>query len=294
MISSMTGYGSAEGQLKGAAYAVEIRAVNNRYFKARIKLPDSVTFLEEGIEKLLQKELLRGMVNYVLRIKNASAAALFDIDETALRTAAERLGQIAGCFNNTCKVDLGYLLTLPGIVQPALADDKTAPAIKEVVLRTTQEALVPLKQMRSAEGAALEKDMEKRCRAIKEDLQQIRGRSTASLKEYREKLRKKVDALLADVQTKLDETTLVREVAVLAEKSDISEELARLESHLQQFDETCTNNEQAGRRLDFISQEMLREANTIASKSCDIEITRAIVDMKCQIDRIKEQVQNVK
>jgi len=294
MISSMTGYGSAEGQLKGASYVVEIRAVNNRYFKARVKLPDSVTFLEEGIEKLLQQELCRGMVNYVLRIKNASAETLFDIDETALRTAAERLGRIVSCLSITCPVDLGYLLTLPGIVQPSLPDEKTALEIKDVVLGTTRAAIMPLKQMRSAEGAALAEDLEKRCQGIKEDLQQIRTRSGAALVEYREKLNKRVDELLADAQVKLDETTLVREVAVLAERSDISEELARLESHLQQFAEACAGNEQAGRRLDFISQEMLREANTIASKSCDIQITRLTVDMKCQIDRIKEQVQNVK
>jgi uncharacterized protein (TIGR00255 family) len=113
------------------------------------------------------------------------------------------------------------------------------------------------------------------------------------LQEYADKLRRRVDKLLARAELKLDEETLAREVAIFADRSDISEEIARLDSHMQQFAQCCQANDQAGRRLDFISQEMLREANTIASKASDIEITRSVVDIKCQIDRIKEQVQNI-
>ncbi len=293
MISSMTGYGDAEGQLDGVTYTVEVRTVNNRYFKANIKLPESVAFLTEAIEKLLRKNLSRGTVNYVLRLRNASANVLFDIDETALQAIMERLSRIASSANINCPIDIGSLLNLPGILEPATPDENIAEQIRKTVLEISQEAIEKLKQMRAAEGAALEADLKKHCSAIKQDIERICARSEVVLTRYAEKLKKRVNELLAGAKLKLDEETLAREVAIFAERSDISEEIARLDSHLQQLLQGCQTNSQAGRRLDFISQEMLREANTIASKASDTEITSCVVDIKCRIDRIKEQVQNV-
>ena len=289
----MTGYGDAEGQLKGVTYAVEIRTVNNRYFKANIKLPETVAFLTEAIEKLLRRNLSRGTVNYVLRLRNASANVLFDIDETALQAIMERLSRIASSANINCPIDIGSLLSLPGILEPASPDENTAEQIKKTILEISQEAIEKLKQMRVAEGTALEADLKKHCSAMKQDIERICARSEVVLTRYAEKLKKRVNELLAGAKLKLDEETLAREVAIFAERSDISEEIARLDSHLQQLLQGCQTNSQAGRRLDFISQEMLREANTIASKASDTEITSCVVDIKCRIDRIKEQVQNV-
>jgi uncharacterized protein (TIGR00255 family) len=289
----MTGYGDAEGQLNGVTYTVEIRTVNNRYFKTNIKLPETVAFLTEAIEKLLRRNLSRGTVNYVLRLKNASANVLFDIDETALRTVTERLSRIASSANIKCTIDIGGLLNLPGILELASPDEEIAEQIKNTVLEISQDAIKKLKQMRAAEGIALEADLKKHCSAIKQDLERICARSEAVLQRYAERLQKRANELLAKAKLKLDEETLAREVAVFAERADISEEIARLDSHLQQLLDGCETNEQAGRRLDFISQEMLREANTIASKASDTEITSCVVDIKCRIDRIKEQVQNV-
>ena len=189
-------------------------------------------------------------------------------------------------------IDIGNLLNLPGIIRPALPDEEMAEQMKKTVLRISQEAIDKLKQMRAAEGAALESDLMKRCKAIERDLERILARIATVLPEYAKKLKKRVNELLAQAELKLDEEVLAREVAVFADRSDISEELARMSSHLQQFAQSCRANDQSGRRLDFISQEMLREANTIASKASDAEITRCVVDIKCQIDRIKEQVQN--
>ncbi len=290
----MTGYGDAEGQLNGVTYAVEIRTVNNRYFKANIKLPETVAFLTEAIEKLLRENLSRGTVNYVLRLRNASANVLFDIDETALQAVMERLSRIASSANINCPIDISSLLNLPGILEPALPDENIAEQIKKTVLEISQEAIEKLKQMRAAEGAALEADLKKHCSAMKQDIERICARSEIVLTRYAEKLKKRVNELLAGAKLKLDEETLAREVAIFAERSDISEEIARLDSHLQQLLQGCQTNSQAGRKLDFISQEMLREANTIASKASDTEITSWVVDIKCRIDRIKEQVQNVK
>ena len=289
----MTGYGEAEGQLNSVTYTVEIRSVNNRYFKTRIKLPETVAFLEDDIEKLLRQNLSRGTVNYVLRLKDVPANVLFDIDETALQAYIEKLSRITSSVDVKCPIDIASLLSLPGLLTPVSPDKKIAEQIKAKVLSITQEALGQLRQMRAAEGAALAADLNNQCEAIKSNLEQIRPRSAIVTQEYKAKLKRRVNELLVDAELKLDEDTLTREVAVFAERSDISEEIARLDSHLQQFAESCQVNGQAGRRLEFIGQEMLREANTIASKSSDIEIVRAVVDIKCRIERIKEQVQNV-
>ena len=293
MINSMTGYGEAQGEADGVSYAVEIKSVNNRYFKTIIKLPELATFLEEDIDKLLKQNISRGTVNYVLRLKDASANTLFDIDETALQAVAEKLSRAGSSSGINGTIDIGNLLNLPGIIQPALPDEEKAEQIKKIVMEISQQALDKLKQMRAAEGGCLEADVKKCCTAIEEELKQIRSRSSIVLQEYAEKLKKRVNELLAHAELKIDEGILAREVAVFAERSDISEEVSRLDSHLQQFEQCLNGIDQVGRRLDFISQEMLREANTIASKASDTETTRYVVNIKCQIDRIKEQVQNI-
>ena len=293
MINSMTGYGEAQGEVNSVSYLVEIKTLNHRYFKKIVKLPELVAFLEEDIEKLLRKNLSRGTVNYVLRLKNTSVNALFDIDETALQTVVEKLNRAGSSAGVKGAIDISNLLSLPGIIQPALPDKAVAKKIKKLVCQISQQAIDKVEKMRAVEGKVLHDDLKKQCVAIQKDLQKIQARCDVVLKQYAKKLKQRVDALLAQAKLKLDEETLAREVAVFADRSDISEELARLDSHLQQFVQCCQANEQAGRRLDFISQEMLREANTIASKASDTEIVRCVVDMKCRIDRIKEQVQNV-
>ena len=293
MIKSMTGYGQARCEVNGASYTVEIKTVNNRYFKSSVRLPESVTFLEEEVDKLLRKSLHRGTVTCVLRLKDASADVLFDIDERALMACIERLGRVASSAGLEGRIDVGSLLTLPGIIQAVSPDEEAMVRLKQEVLTATQEAIEQVKKMRSIEGAALAADLEANCETIKSDLEQIRLRSDGVLRAYQERLKTRVDALLAETELQLDEDMLAREVAIFAEMADICEELTRLDSHLRQFTESCRANSVAGRRLDFISQEMFREANTIASKAADAEIIRDVVDIKCRIDRMKEQVQNV-
>ena len=289
----MTGYGEAEREINGVSYAVEIKAVNNRYLKTNVKLPDAVAFLEQYVEKLLRKSLSRGTVNYVLRVKDASANALFDINEAALRAVMERLNGVRSSADIDGTIDVSSLLSLPGIIRPTVPDEEMAEQIREIVLDVSEEAVDKLKQMRAAEGSFLEAELESHCQEIRQNLEKIRARSAVVMQGCARRLKKRVDELLAEAKLKLDEETLAREVAVLADRSDISEEIARLDSHLQRFAEGCQSNDQTGRKLDFISQEMLREANTIASKASDTEIIRCVVNIKCQVDRIKEQVQNV-
>jgi uncharacterized protein (TIGR00255 family) len=205
----------------------------------------------------------------------------------------EKLGRVVNSADMKCAIDIGGLLSLPGIIEPASPEEETAERIKEKILDITQQAIDEVKKMRATEGVALAADLDSHCAAVKQGLERIRARSTTVLKEHREKLRKRVDELLAGAGVQLDEQTLAKEVAVFAERSDISEEIARLDSHLGQFTASCQQESKAGRRLEFISQEMLRETNTIASKASDAEIARYVVDIKCRIDRIKEQIQNI-
>ena len=293
MLNSMTGYGEADGVLEGVSYVIELKAVNNRYLKTIIKLPDACPFLEDGIDKELRQGLSRGTINCVLRIKCVCANALFEIDEAALRSVVARLNAISSSVGVAGQIDLAGLLALPGIVQPVLPDEETSVKVRELVLRLTREAVDRLKQMREVEGKYLEADLMGHCDAMARELEIVAQRSGSVVGEYAKRLRRRVDELLAEAKLKLDEETLAREVAILADRSDISEEIARLNSHLQQFRQICRMEGQAGRRLDFLSQEMLREANTVASKAADAQIARSVVDIKCLIERIKEQVQNV-
>jgi uncharacterized protein (TIGR00255 family) len=293
MINSMTGYGEAQGEVNGVNYLVEIKTVNHRYFKAMIRLPEPVAFLEEDIDKLLRGHISRGTVNYILRLKNSSINALFDIDEKALKTVVKKLDEAGSSAGVKSAIDISNLLSLPGIIQPSLPDKEETERIRKKILQVSGEAIDKVKQMRAAEGSFLETELKKHSSEIEKDLEQIRARSDIVMQEYTAKLKKRVDALLSEVKLKLDEETLAREVAIFADRSDISEEVARLDSHLEQFVQACRSSELAGRRLDFISQEMLREANTIASKAYDTDIIRSVVDVKCRIDRIKEQVQNI-
>lgn len=293
MLNSMTGYGEATDELDGVSYVIEIKTVNNRYLKTIVKLPEGVTFLEEDVDKELRKRLSRGTVNYVLRLKGASASSLFEIDEAALRSIVSQLNKVSSSVGVTGSIDLAGLLELPGIVQPIQPDEEQIARIRQFVGRLTVQALDKLQRMREAEGGFLDADIKKHCDAMLAELEIIRQRSGSVVLEYAKRLRRRVEELLAEAKLKLDEQTLAREVAILADRSDISEEIARLDAHLQQFRQICQTEGQAGRRLDFLSQEMLREVNTIGSKAADADIARSVVDIKCWIERLKEQIQNI-
>lgn len=294
MINSMTGYGQAEGRIAEVDYSVEIRTVNHRYFRTTIKLPEQVAFLEEHVDKLLREHLQRGTVNYILRIRSATPEALLNVDEAVLRDLILRLEGIRRDIGVAATLDMGTLLAVPGIVRPPEPSEDMLARIQKEVLALSGEALDRLKEMRAAEGQFLQTDLFGHCDTVRNELDRIKTRTHTVMQDHAERLRKRVDSLLAEAKLKLDEETLAREVAILADRADISEEIARLDSHLHQFRQACNGEgDQVGRRLDFISQEMLREANTIASKASDVEIGQWVVNIKCRIDRIKEQVQNV-
>ena len=291
MIVSMTGFGDATTQRESTHYALELRSLNNRYFKPVIKLPDSLLALEPEVEVQLREKLGRGSITYILKLRTESADAAYPINASALKSYVAQLRAI-GLFDES-KIDLGALLALPGVCQERTDDVAEAERHGPVVRELTVVAIEKLLTMRRREGKALFDDLEKHLTIIESSVGVIETRAPFVVGEYHKRITARVNELIHKAELKVNEGDLLKEIAVFAERSDIGEEIQRLRHHCKHFRDSCTGGEHAGRKLDFIAQEMLREANTIASKGNDATIAGHIVEVKGAIDRIKEQVQNV-
>jgi uncharacterized protein (TIGR00255 family) len=293
----MTGYGEASEQVGGVFYAVEIRSLNNRFFKAAIRLPETIGALEADIEAQLRRRLGRGSITLTGVVRDPSASAAMGINDAALLTYLGHLETLHARFadkQQAVSIDLTALLALPGVLQPGDLEAVLRQA-RPVLQRVTDAACDKLLAMRTTEGRLIADDLSRQRQVIRERMETIRARAPQVIEEYHQRLRTRIDELMQRSQLTLDQKDLVREVAIFAERADIAEEVSRLASHLGQL-ETMTaedNREPAGRTVEFLAQEMLREANTIASKSNDATISRAIVEIKGSIDRIKEQAQNI-
>lgn len=293
MIQSMTGYGAAELAENGVAYSLEVRAVNHRYLKLSIKQPEHLQFLETEIEKQLRSRLGRGSVSYTLRTRSELQPGLRTFNMEAVQHYVSLLSSVTVPDGVTPSIDLATVATLPGVCEGPELDEAARGKHAAVVTKLTDRALDAVIEMRAAEGKALRDDLQVCAAAIHKELERVAARAPVVIEEYHERLRQRVSVLVSAAKLELDADALTREVAVFADRADISEEIARLRSHLVQFDKICERNHAAGRTLDFLTQELLREANTIASKSNDAEIARGVVEIKRWIDRLKEQVQNV-
>jgi uncharacterized protein (TIGR00255 family) len=291
MIHSMTGYGESQCHDDGVHYALEVRSVNNRYFKAAIKLPELLTVLEPEVEKLLRSRLGRGSVTCSLRLRDNRPDAAQDINLAALQRYLHQLGQVA--MSGPVQIDLATVLALPGVCQPPEIDEAERERQFSILERLVNQALDRLIEMRQVEGRALCEDLVSHCRRIRENLSAVAALAPQVLKEFHQRLLQRANELLAGSALQLQLDDVRREVAVYAERCDIHEEISRLRSHLDQFERLCDKGEGAGRKLDFLAQEMLREANTIGSKANDATIAHHVVEIKSAIDRLKEQVQNV-
>lgn len=294
MIRSMTGFGEASSKSDGTYYGVEIRSVNNRFFKAQIRLPDELQGLEAEIDATVSKRLRRGSVIVTVRFADTSANAAAQINTKAIQRYLEQLLSIEGLSHNSARVDIGALIGLPGVVINDTGEEKMMNA-RTALVRLVSEACDKVESMRDREGRMLLDDLHKNCRLIAQHLKVVKERVPVTVQAYQERLRQRMQSLLAEFGSTVREEDLMREVAIHAERTDIAEEVARLEGHLAQFSEIidADDGEPAGRTLDFLTQELLREANTISSKCLDVEISRRIVEIKGAIDRIKEQAQNV-
>ncbi len=299
MIQSMTGFGDVSDQVEGIHYWVELRSLNNRYFKASIRLPEEIAGLEAELETQLRHRLSRGSITLNRQdahrrrrrhsTRSTRPALLAYLDH--LETIQTKLQSRARAPSTST---LTALLAMPGVLQPS-DEELLAPRSRPILAKMVDQACARMEAMRRSEGQAIAQDLLAQRRAILDRLEIIRQRAPQVIEEYHQRLRTRVDDLMARAELKVDERDLVREIAIFAERSDISEEISRLGGHLDQFEQIIGSDksDSAGRTLDFLAQELLREANTIASKSNDAVISRAIVEVKGAIDRIKEQVQNV-
>ena len=292
MIVSMTGFGDATAERDGTHYAVEIRSLNNRFFKPVIKLPEHVSGLEPELESMLREKLGRGSITYILKLRTDSAEAAYHLNVNALKNYLDQLQEVKG-LDRFVQIDLASLVQLPGVCQEPRDEtdeiDRHGPTVRDL----TAKAIVKLDAMRRREGEALFTELMRHVSLIRSNLQEIAKLAPNVVEDYHRRLHQRVSQLLAKAELQVSQVDLIKEVAVFAERADIAEEIQRLGSHMDSFEQSCRQGEHAGRKLDFIAQEMLREANTIASKANDAEIARRIVEIKGAIDRLKEQVQNV-
>jgi uncharacterized protein (TIGR00255 family) len=294
MIRSMTGFGSAAAEAEGCRFAVEVKSVNNRFFKATVRLPDELSTLETELETAVAKRLARGSVMVLVRFVPGGAVAAAEVNPDAARSALTALlAALPVELRDRATVDLGALLAVPGVLRTDGVEGIVSFA-RPIVLRLLDEACGRVLEMRAREGESILRELVRHGEAIRTALAVVAERAPQATAAYQERLRTRMNALLAEVGASAADSDLLREVAVFAERSDIAEEVARLGGHLAQFAQVIApaHAESAGRTLDFLSQEMLREANTIASKSQDVEIARRVVEMKTSIDRIKEQAAN--
>jgi uncharacterized protein (TIGR00255 family) len=293
----MTGFGDASTQADGVHYSVELRSLNNKYFKCSIRLPELFQGMEAELETQLRKRVSRGSFTLTVKFKSGDAQAVSRVNDEAILAYMDHLETIhAKIQDRAVQIDLTQLLVLPGVLQPAQDEASLLAKSRPVIAKLLDEAIDRLLAMRTTEGQTLADDLAKHLQLIMERMKRIGERAPLVIEEYHQRLRARMDELLSRAELKADETVLIREVAVFAERADISEEVSRMAGHVAQFQEIIANgseSEPVGRTLDFLAQEMLREANTIGSKSNDAQISRAMIEAKSAIDRIKEQVQNV-
>ena len=291
----MTGFGEASATHEGVHYFLEVRSLNNKYFKATIRLPENLQGLEPVLESELRQRLNRGTVTAIGKCSDQSAQAAWTINTAALSRYVDSLLEAPSVADGTVSLDTASLLALPGVLTPPDEAEGRLSRARDVFVQLVEVASQHLISMRRREGATLAEELRTHVRLIDEALARVRERSPLVVSVFEDRLRSRVEAMLDEAGVTSEPADLIREVAIYAEKTDIAEEVARLGAHIQQFRDLTAqdNGEPVGRTLEFLAQEMLREANTIASKSSDAQISREIVLIKGAIDRIKEQVLNI-
>ncbi len=293
MIHSMTGFGHATAESNGITVSVEISSLNHRYLDFGIKMPAALGAFENDAKKLLQACLERGRVNVSLALEGElPKIGHVECDQNLAQQYVDKaraFAQHAGLKDDigaTSVLRLGSLWTLKAPRPEEMTD------LWELATQALTGAVEKLLEMRKSEGANIWADLSERLRQIESITKDIGGRAPGIIDEYRERLKERIDSLLP-TGSEIDEQRLLTEVAVFADRVDIAEELARLESHIQQFDALARQGSNVGRRLDFLLQEMFREITTIGSKARDAQISHEVVEVKGLLEKMREQVQNV-
>lgn len=292
MITSMTGFGRGEASSEGISVMVELKTVNSRYLDISLRLPKIIQEQELEFKELLQQSLERGKVNVNIRIDKANTGKPeVTFNKKLVRGYKEMLKELSEAAGINETVQLSDLMQFNDIFESREEDEKTQQLIWELTQAATEKALTMLMNMRRQEGTQLENDLLQRINDIEEKLDTVLEITNGRAEETRNQLLERIDELIES--DKIDEERLEMEVAVLVDKMDITEEIVRTQSHIKFFRKAVKNEESVGRRLNFLSQEINREINTIGSKANDSEISQHIVHAKESLEQIREQVQNV-
>ena len=291
MIRSMTGFGRAQASVEGYNITVEIRSVNHRYFEFYAKIPRTYSFLEEKIKSTLSTGISRGKVECSVQIEaTADESVVVSVNEPLARGYVDAIGSIAETFalkDDLTALSLARFSDVLSITKAPVDED----ALWEKVEPVIKEALNGFIAMRETEGAKLSKDVLSRGELILENVSYIEERSPETVKQYSEKLLERMRNVLGDTQ--IDEARILTEAAIYADKVAVAEETVRLRSHIDQLRTMIQSSEAIGRKLDFLVQEINREANTIGSKAQDVDIARRVIDIKAEVEKIREQIQNI-
>lgn len=291
MIQSMTGFGRGTIEKQGREMMAEIKTLNHRYLDIYIKLPRCISFLEDGIRKIVQQHLIRGRVELTIGYLNKQKDAVsIKVNEPLLTAYISSFEKLDREFNIKNDITISSLIGISDLfIVDEIQEDEIC--LKSMAKDLIEETLYAVKQMRAQEGERLKQDLLERIKKIELMLNQIEERAPYVVYEYQQKLGERLQELLQS--SDLDENRFNMEVATFADRSNITEEIVRLKSHLGQFVDTMDTEGSIGRKLDFLVQEMNREANTISSKANDVTIVKLVVDMKSEIEKIREQVQNI-
>ena len=286
MIRSMTGFARRERQYPWGLMAWEIKTVNHRYHEIGCRLPEEFRVAEADFRQVIAGSVRRGKLDCSLHFRPAVAAGTLEVDAELLSSLTQRAQAVAAQAGAAARIDVMDLLRWPGVVRDSARDPAPLSAAAHELLG---EALTELKHFRDSEGDRLRDALEQRCAGLLDLAARVAGR----LPEVHARMRAKLIERVAQLASDVDHQRLEQELAILAQRVDVDEEIHRLRGHVAEVRKAIADGDPAGRRLDFLMQELNREANTLSSKSQDIETTRAAVDMKVLIEQMREQVQNI-
>lgn len=292
MTRSMTGFGKKTLKDKNTSIEIEIRSVNNRSLTIISKLPEAISPYRNALEKAIRERISRGTVYLVIKYQSRAGTSFYKINEHLIKRYIDKLKILQKKFGLRNDVMLSQILTLPGIVEVRKDADlsKDFPSNLKAALK---KALSELIKMRKSEGNALASDIGLHCKNIKRHLIKVRQLVPLIAEDYRKKLKKRANTILKESDIIVEEKDLIKEIVLFSQHSDISEEIVRLESHIKHILSFMNKDEPKGRRLEFIAQEMLREANTMGSKARGVQLSKLFVEIKSEIDKIREQTQNI-
>ncbi len=293
MLKSMTGFGIAEYKDNDRAIRVELRSVNNRFLKIDSRMPDILQAFETQIERTLREKINRGTVLLNINYQSLRQESEYVLNSDRLKEYYRLLNDIKKEIGSREKTSINSLVLLPGVLQKGKVNQEDMGALQSICVSLIDEALKKMLEMRAIEGIHLGKDIEQRKEFILSILEKIETRAPLVVQEYSKRLQSRVASLLNGTNIELTDSNLCREIAVFAERCDIAEEVSRLKSHLNQLQETIHSDEPIGRKLDFIVQEMFRETNTMCSKANDSVMLKDLVEMKTEVEKIREQIFNI-